>query len=102
MIRMTRSRLAWVTQPRSGAAQRRIIGQLDHYRFEWSLRDDLRCVAASGRVLHEPCVPCADRHRIAYARSDSHAPGQTKEDLTGRRPVTLAAPTGWQLEYNET
>ena len=87
---------------RSGAAQRCIIRQLDHYSFKWVLRDDLRCVAASGRVLHEPSIPDADRHRIAYTRSDSNAPGQTEEDLTVRRPVTLAAPTGWQLEHNET
>jgi hypothetical protein len=29
-------------------------------------------------------------------------PAQTEEDLTGWRPVTLADPTGWQLEQNET
>ena len=86
---------------RSGAAQRCIIRQLDHYRFKWALRDDLRRVTASGRVLHEPSIPCTDNGGIAYARSNSHAPGQTEEDLTGRRPVTLAAPTGWQLEQNE-
>src|ERR1700722_7964065 len=44
----------------SAAHQRRINRQLDHHRFKGSLRDDLRRVAASGRVLHEPRVPCAD------------------------------------------
>jgi hypothetical protein len=81
--------------------QRRIIRQLDHYRFEGSLRDDLRFVAASGRVLHEPSVPCADYNSIPYTRSDTNASGQTEEDLAGWRPVTFAAPTGWQLEQNE-
>jgi hypothetical protein len=58
-------------------------------------------VAASGRVLHEPSVPYADSYGIAYTRSDPNASGQTEEDLAGGRPVTLAAPTGWQLEQNE-
>ena len=63
--------------------------------------DDLRRVAASGRVLHEPSVPRADSYGIAYTRSNTNASGQTEEDLAGWRPVTLAAPTGWQLEQNE-
>jgi hypothetical protein len=86
---------------RSRAHQRRIIRQMDHYRFEGPWRDDLRRVAASGRVLHEPSVPRADSYGVAYTRSHTNASGQTEEDLAGWRPVTLAAPTGWQLEQNE-
>src|ERR1700733_8765912 len=79
----------------------RIIGQLDHHRLEWPRRDDLGRVALACRVLHEPSIPDADRHGIAYTRSDPHAPGKAEQDLTPRRPVALAAPTGWQLEHNE-
>ena len=85
----------------SVASQTYIIRQLDDYRFEGSLRDDLRRVAASGRALHEPSVPCADCNSIPYTRSDSDASGQTEENLAGRRPVTFAAPAVWQLEQNE-
>ena len=88
-------------EARSRTHQKRIIRQLDHYRFKGSLRDDLRRVAASGRVLHEPRVPCADRNSIPYTRSDSNASGQTEEDLARWHAVTFAVPACWQLEQNE-
>jgi hypothetical protein len=89
------------TRSHSGERQRRICRQLDDYRFEGALRDDLRLVAASGRVLHKPGVPWAKSGGIACAGSDSNASGQTEEDLAGRCLVTFAAPAGWQLKQNE-